>query len=149
MNNDSYRNSHLSKGSDYDSDLDLGNFDAYMVTHESKILAKTVQSLFPNKVPRYLDFACGTGRILSTVAQYAEASFGIDVSESMVSEAKQKSANTEFFITDLTSSQAPVADIDLITAFRFFGNAEQELRQSVLKALSGICLLYTSPSPRD
>jgi len=89
MNNVSYRNSHLRKGSDYDSDLDLGNFD-------------------------------------------------FDVSETMVAEAKQKSANTEFFITDLTSSQTPVTDVDLITAFRFFGNAEQELRQSVLNALSGI-----------
>ncbi len=139
MNNGSYRNSHLSKGSDYDADLSIGNFDSYMVSHESEILARVVQSIFPDKVPRYLDFACGTGRILSTVEPYTEESFGVDVSESMVSEAKNKCKKTVFHIADITSTPTPTIDnIDLATAFRFFGNAEQQLRVSVLDALSGI-----------
>lgn len=138
MNDSSYRKSHLAKGSDYDSDLSKGNFDSYMATHESRILKNIFLSLFPNKVERYLDFACGTGRIISAVEDLAETSIGIDVSESMVSQAREKCSKTEFFITDLTKNESPEKGFNLVTAFRFFGNAEQGLRVSVLKTLSEI-----------
>jgi len=138
MMQSSYRQSHLAKGSDYDSDLNLGNFDSYMVIHESRILKDVVKSLFPNKVGRYLDFACGTGRILSSIEKLAKTSIGFDVSESMVSEAKEKCTNSTFYITDVTKSAPPEDQFDLVTAFRFFGNAEQELRSSVLRTLSDV-----------
>ena len=138
MNDSSYRDSHIGKGGDYDVDLSKGNFDSYMMTHESKILENITRELFPNKIPKYLDFACGTGRITSLVEKHAKTSFGFDVSESMVSEARRKCNNTQFHIVDLTASEAPEKGFNLVTAFRFFGNAEQDLRHSVLKELSKV-----------
>lgn len=138
MSNSSYRSSHLAKGSDYDSDLRQGDFDSYMLTQENELLKSIVGALFPNKVPRYLDFACGTGRIISTVEKYAETSIGVDVSEAMVSEAKLKCDNSKFIIQDLTQTDFSEEKVNLATAFRFFGNAEQELRVSVLEKLSEV-----------
>lgn len=128
----------MTKGSDYDADLGIGNFDSYMVTHESRLLRDTVQALFPDKIGKYLDFACGTGRITASLEDLADVSIGFDVSESMVIQAKEKCNNTTFYITDITKAEPPVKRFDLVTAFRFFGNAEQELRKTVFKNIANI-----------
>ncbi|MEM7504679.1 MAG: class I SAM-dependent methyltransferase [Pseudomonadota bacterium] len=130
-----YRESHLSKGEDYDADLSRGNMDTYMTTCELRILKSVVPQLFPHKIPRYLDFACGTGRITEVVGAMAELSVGLDVSENMIGQARLKCPQTKFIIGDITQQDIDLEPVDAITAFRFFGNAQDELRIKVLAGL--------------
>ena len=131
-----YRNSHLDKGDGYDQSMSLGNFDSYMTGHHHRVLGKVIQSHFGGRVPRYLDFACGTGRITSFVEPFAEQSWAVDVSESMVRHARRKCARTTFVLGDATRDDLGLGEFDLVSAFRFFGNAQDELRSSALQALA-------------
>lgn len=107
-----------------------------MARRESEIIRRILPILFPSGIDRYLDFACGTGRVTSVVAPHANVSYGIDVSESMLSSAREKCDSTQFLLADITDSIPDVGPVDLITAFRFFGNAQDELRRSALSALA-------------
>lgn len=131
-----YRQSHLKKGADYDQDLASGDFNTYMAHREDELLRRFVPGLFPAKIPRYLDFACGTGRITSVMEQMAETSIGLDVSESMVAEARKRCQSTEFVLGDITSQSIDLEPVNCVTAFRFFGNAQDNLRTAVLEKLS-------------
>jgi SAM-dependent methyltransferase len=87
---------------------------------------------------RYLDFACGTGRVLSFVGAMFEAAVGVDVSESMLAVART-TCPYEAINADLTVQTVfESATFDLITAFRFFPNAEPALRQDAMQVLSGL-----------
>lgn len=130
-----YRKSHLDKGDEYDASLAAGDFDAYMTERESAILRALIPRLFPAGVPRYLDFACGTGRITSVIEPYARDSNGVDVSESMLAHARRRCTRSTFTVRDITRNPPTAGTFDLITAFRFFGNAQHELRREVLTAL--------------
>lgn len=132
----SYRESHVGKSEQYDRDLSEDAFDAYMARLEANFLHQFVPALFPVNVPQYLDFACGTGRITSLIETYAHSSYGVDVSESMQTIAKKKCSKTTFFLQDICDDPLPIAPADLVTAFRFFGNAEDELRFAALKAIN-------------
>ena len=62
-----YRDSHLAKGDTYDASIAAQPFDAYMAQHEEAWLRDVIPRLMP-RGGRYLDFACGTGRITAIVA---------------------------------------------------------------------------------
>jgi SAM-dependent methyltransferase len=83
----------------------------------------------------YLDFACGTGRVIAFMEQKATTSRGIDVSREMLDLARTKVRRSEMVCVDITSDAPPEATYDLITAFRFFLNTEPELRLRVMRAL--------------
>lgn len=86
--------------------------------------------------PKLLDFACGTGRILSFVSPMIDAVEGIDISEAMAVRARVACPETLVHVGDICSDPALVAGpYDLITAFRFILNAEPEVRLRVLQAL--------------
>ena len=131
-----YRESHLAKGADYDKALSQTVFDRYMAESERTLLTRIIPKLFPSKVPEYLDFACGTGRITQTVMEFAQRANGVDVSENMLAEARQKCPGVTFFECDITRNTLPIGPFDLITAFRFFGNAQDELRIAALNAIA-------------
>jgi SAM-dependent methyltransferase len=131
-----YRQSHVGKGADYDRDLAAGGFNSYMTAREAVLLPALVRALFPGAGPKYLDFACGTGRITSLVEPLARESRGVDVSESMVAEAIRKCPKTRFVIRDLTKEALDETDFDLATAFRFFGNAQDDLRRAAFLAIA-------------
>ena len=133
----SYRESHLDKGAIYDETLAESPFDDYMARREAEFLTRFVQQEFAGRVDRYLDFACGTGRILSTVAPYSAKSYGLDISDSMANKALEKCPETEFHIGDFTTQESPVEPVDLVTSFRFLGNAEPTLRRMALVAING------------
>lgn len=130
-----YRVSHLDKGKEYDGALAKSGFDAFMAGRERRIIGEVVRSLFPKKVPRYLDFACGTGRIVSAMEENSIESYGIDVSEKMLQEAREKCFKTNFLLRDISWEPLDLEPFDLITAFRFFGNAQDELRRVILKRI--------------
>ncbi len=130
-----YRTSHLDRGTDYDSRLATAPFDRYMMRQEPAIVAALVDRLFPDGVPRYLDFACGTGRMTALVEPRARESYAVDVSESMIAKARLKCPRTRFFITDVTRNPPDLEPMDLVTAFRFFANAQGELRDAAADAV--------------
>jgi SAM-dependent methyltransferase len=130
-----YRHSHFRDGTEYDAELDGNPLDAYMSRCEADVLARLVPRLFPSGVDRYLDFACGTGRITSQMEAIARQSFAIDVSPGMMAVARRRCARTDFIRCDITLEQPVIEPVQLITAFRFFGNAQQELRVAALRGL--------------
>jgi predicted TPR repeat methyltransferase len=131
-----YRRSHLQKGADYDHEISDGSFNSYMTERERVLVPAIVRELFPATGPKYLDFACGTGRITSLVEPLARESRGVDVSASMVAEAAKKCPRTRFVLRDITTQPLDETDFDLATAFRFFGNAQDDLRRAVFRAIS-------------
>ncbi len=86
----------------------------------------------------YLDFATGTGRILSFMEGLVDTATGIDISEAMVERASHKVVNARIICRDITRPDAPLeGQYDLITAFRFALNAEPPLRLAAFRALAG------------
>ena len=149
-----YRLSHLERGGSYDALLAETPFDAYMAEWERRHLLNIVRQAFPNGVPRYLDFACGTGRVTSTVAPLCKQSVGVDISPSMIDVAKQKLPATSFHLCDLTQHELDLGVFDLITSFRFFGNAQDDLRDKALRAIvarlapGGTLIINSHRNPR-
>ena len=131
-----YRAVHLEKGARYDANLAESPFDAYMAAWERKHLPTLIRRFYPQGPQRYLDFACGTGRITEQVAALSNASAAVDISPTMIEEARKKCPNTQFHLADLTQDDPDLGQFDLITSFRFFGNAQDELRDSALKAIT-------------
>jgi len=82
-----------------------------------------------------LDFACGTGRIINFLEKSFNKSTGIDISGNMLNIAC-KSCNKSIFIQgDVTEGDFITSNTsyDVVTAFRFFLNAQPVLRQKVLE----------------
>lgn len=133
-----YRDSHLHRGRSYDGNLAANPFDAYMADLERRHLNEIVPKLFPSGVPRYLDFACGTARITQTVAPFAKEAIGIDISLSMLEQARKRCPNVHFIQADVTQTKPDIGGFDLATSFRFFGNAQPALRTSALQVLADL-----------
>lgn len=85
-----------------------------------------------------LDFACGSGRW----TQYLESKFGesvgVDVSREMIRYARKKCSGTEFIVADITKEADIRDEFDVITAFRFYKNAEDELREAATEELADL-----------
>lgn len=82
---------------------------------------------------RYLDFACGTGRILSQGARYFAVPTGIDVSGEMLARAARRVPEAKLHCIDVTREESGhLGPYDCVTLFRFIRNAEPELRHQVL-----------------
>jgi SAM-dependent methyltransferase len=156
-----YRESHVGKtGRSYDSDLDDDDHNSYMARREAAILNTIVSTYLPNsKHARYLDFACGSGRVLSQLAGRFAKTVAVDVSESMVEAARQKTQarglTVDFNLLDITQEPLDHDPFDLVTAFRFFGNAQGQLRREVLAALrplvkpDGMLVINNHRNPRS
>jgi len=130
-----YRTCHLARGPDYDQALADSPFDAFMCEREAWILAGILAERFPDGVDRYLDFACGTGRIATIVSHFADQTVGIDLSPSIVAIASRKLPHAQFVVADITRSLPALEPFDLVTAFRFVGNAQDDLREAALHGL--------------
>lgn len=130
-----YAQSHQSKGKDYHNRFSKWHGRAMMQALESTFIINTIEN---KKIFQYLDFACGTGRILDITASYSDSTFALDVSQSMLEVAKSRHDKCNFLCKDFREGIEEIENIkfDLITAFRFFPNAERNLRISALKYLS-------------
>jgi SAM-dependent methyltransferase len=137
MDTQDYRLSHLSKGDDYHSIFHEQPFTAMLWRSEQRELSAIVKRYFPVTPPTHLDFACGTGRIINHLAPLVSDSLGIDVSESMLRTARRNNPELEFVLGDITREHIiPDRKFDLVTAFRFFPNAQPQLRDEVVAALA-------------
>ena len=131
----SYRVSHLEKGIDYDSRFKTIRHRRLMWALERKVLDDIVPAYLSGDV-HHLDFACGTGRILWHLARHVKTAIGVDVSEKMLSVARENAPHAELIRQDITQYDV-LGDrqFNLITAFRFFPNAEAALRKSAMKSI--------------
>jgi SAM-dependent methyltransferase len=93
----------------------------------------------PHFVPRrenYLDFACGTGRLLSLVAPAFSKAAGLDVSQEMLTRAASKQQAVQLYCRDVGVDPSPLEEpVDLVTVFRFVLNADPDDRTAALRWL--------------
>ncbi len=133
----SYRDSHKTKGRDYDQLFIDAPHTAMLWELEKRILDEIVARLGERGSPlEYLDFACGTGRILGYLEDRVDRAVGIDVSASMLEVARSSAKKAEIVEGDITHEDVlGEQKFDLVTAFRFFPNAEPSLRVDAMKRL--------------
>lgn len=134
-----YIESHKEQGygSKYDRLYRSGSYENKIWCLEKEIILNKI--LKNKKIKKYIDFACGTGRLISVLENYSLESIGIDVSESMLEEARKKlkkSSLIEINVLEDNSMDEKFKESDLITAFRFFLNAEPQLRTQAINKLS-------------
>ncbi len=117
---------------------------------EQAALDDVLQRDFGGRAIRALDFACGTGRIAAFLEQRQAIGACVDLSPAMLAHARQKICRFELIEADLTRDDV-LGDrsFDLITAFRFFPNAQPELRREALQVLvrhmaPGGCLVFNN-----
>jgi SAM-dependent methyltransferase len=136
---DDYRSSHLSqeKGIRY-HDAFLNDPYRRMVWQMEQGTLDNILSTFLRGAEIYhLDFACGTGRILSYLKCRAQNTVGVDLSPVMLDVARKNNREVEIIEGDLTRNDVlGQRRFNLITAFRFFPNAEDSLRQEAMKILA-------------
>lgn len=74
---------------------------------------------------RLLNFACGTGRILSFAESQVDQSDGVDRSAAMLERAARKCRTSRLLLGDIVTDPGLANErYDVITAFRFLLNAE-------------------------
>ena len=132
----SYRESHKHKGADYHRTFEEMPHRRMVWQLEKGVLVKIIDRFFSGSKPDHLDFASGTGRVLAHLSEYVNSSTAVDISDSMLGVAKTHMPDARFLLGDITREDLLKTDtFDLITAFRFFPNAEEELRMEVLAEL--------------
>ena len=135
----SYRESHKyqGKGAEYEAYYQNKAWQRFLWSREQQIILRILDKYFTGRDVHLLDFACGTGRITEFLENRVKTSTGIDVSGSMLAVAKEKLKRTEIIETDITAENVlKPRKFNLITAFRFFLNAEPELRSAAIKAIA-------------
>jgi SAM-dependent methyltransferase len=134
-----YAERHKARGSDYDETFspEVNPYRAMVWRLEQRALDGILRDyLVPGKIA-HLDFACGTGRILGHLLGKVGSATGVDVSSSMMEVAQKVAPEAELIEADLTQDDVlGERRFDLITAFRFFPNAESDLRQAVFRVLA-------------
>ena len=133
-----YRDSHLApdKGASYHRMFSENSYRK-MVWHIERDFLDHILKAYPEGKPvRHLDFACGTGRILSHLMDRVDTSVGVDLSPSMLEVARRNLANVVLHEADITCNDVlGNQTFSLITAFRFFPNAEPQLRRDAMRSL--------------
>ncbi|HEY8648540.1 MAG TPA: methyltransferase domain-containing protein [Candidatus Limnocylindria bacterium] len=85
---------------------------------------------------KYLDFACGTGRVISAVEDLTTDAIGVDISPLMLARAAER-VRSRLICGDILADPKLVdRDYDVITAFRFFLNTEPEMRLAIMRDLA-------------
>lgn len=147
-----YRESHKTegKGAAYDQMYETNPWERFLWTREQRILCRILDEHFRGRDIHLLDFACGTGRLTSFLEDRVSSAVGVDVSSSMLEMAQKKLKRTELVQADLTRENVfQGRKFNLITAFRFFLNAESALRTSAMRAIVPLladdgCLVFNN-----
>ncbi len=135
----SYKESHkyATKGAEYEEHYEKQPWDRFLWSREQEIILQILGKYFAGREIHLLDFACGTGRIAGFLEDRVTTSTGIDVSDSMLAIAGKKLHRTEIVNADITEENIlKPKKFNLITAFRFFLNAEPDLRTAAMRAVA-------------
>lgn len=132
-----YRSSHLDARcpAEFDGHYITGHGHLYWNHFERPYLEKLFARLGREYPGRYLDFACGTGRIMALASPHFSEVVGIDVSEAMLSEARQRVPGARLLQADVLTEPVDVGSFRVISLFRFILSAEDHLREGVLRWL--------------
>jgi SAM-dependent methyltransferase len=131
----SYRFSHMARGADYARAFVDRKYLAVLWELERRVLDEAIP-VGRSSGLAYLDFACGTGRVLRHLEDRVQRAVGVDVSASMLFIAEEVVRRAQLVQADLTREPAFQPEtFDVVTAFRFFPNAEPELRMEALRAI--------------
>lgn len=137
----SYRDSHkyAEKGAEYEAYYQERPWQRFLWSREQQVLLKILEKYFAGKDVHLLDFACGTGRVTGFLEGRVKTCTAVDVSQSMLAIARERLTRTELIEADITVNDV-LKDrrFNLITAFRFFVNAEPGLRTAAIRALAGL-----------
>lgn len=122
----------------YDENVYSSRSFGTLITQVERDFLRRVLERFPKPSQiNYLDFACGSGRVVTFMEDFVGHARGIDVAEPMLEIARQKARKAELVCRDITDPAAAVEDrYDLITSFRLFLNAEPGLRAAAMRAAS-------------
>jgi predicted TPR repeat methyltransferase len=134
-----YRESHkgTAKAKDYDYGAYHGRYRSLVWAWEQQILKQILKSYYSGRESHLLDFACGTGRIIGFLQGQVTTTTGVDVSKSMLQIARQKILQSELILGDLTRENIlGNRRFNLITAFRFFLNAQPSLRREAMQTIA-------------
>jgi len=133
-----YRDSHkyVEKGAEYEAYYETQAWQRFLWSREREVILRILEKYLAGKDIHLLDFACGTGRVTSFLENRVTTSTGVDVSSSMLAIARAKLKRTEIVKADITTENVLRGrTFNLITAFRFFLNAEPELRYAAIRAI--------------
>ena len=147
-----YRESHKyeTKGAEYETYYQNKAWQRFLWSREQEVILRILEKYFAGRDVHLLDFACGTGRITEFLENRVKTSTGVDVSGSMLAIAREKLKRTEIIEADITAENVlKPRKFNLITAFRFFLNAEPELRLAAMETLTELldedgCLVFNN-----
>jgi SAM-dependent methyltransferase len=134
-----YTDRHKGRGAEYHETFspEVNPYRAMAWRLEQRVLDGVLREHLKGRAFTHLDFACGTGRILEYFAKHPATTTGVDVSASMMEVARSVAPKAELVEADLTENDVlGTRRFDLITAFRFFPNAEADLRRSIFSVLA-------------
>jgi SAM-dependent methyltransferase len=137
----SYAQQHFVEGVEeaYDGVYEPSTYDSFIWNLQRPFVRRTLEAVRArNGRLSYLDFACGTGRIIAAVDDLTTTAVGVDISPLMLSRAAHRvSASTTLREGDLLASPELVdRAYDAVTAFRFFANTEANLRLPIMSELA-------------
>lgn len=147
-----YRMSHQDEAhaASYDAGFLENRHRAIMWELEQAALDDVLQRCFEGRRIEVLDFACGTARIAAFLESRGASGIGVDVSAAMLAFGRRKVCRFQLVEADLTREDLlGERTFDLVTAFRFFPNAEPALRHEALQVLvrhmaPGACLVFNN-----
>ena len=124
---------------DYESkEYGAGSYASSIWNWQRPVVEKTLADFRQqsSRPIRLLDFACGTGRVISALENQVDTAVGIDISENMVAVARGKCRAAQLRVGDILAQPELLGkNYDVITAFRFLLNVEPELRAKILRRL--------------
>jgi SAM-dependent methyltransferase len=124
-------------GEPYDRSLE-NPFELAIFQLEHGILLELFRRLrASDPATRYLDFACGTGRILAVFKDVIHSKVGVDTSPGQLDVARQKVPDAELLCGNVVTTPELLGErqFDLITSFRLLLNLEPANRAPILRAL--------------
>lgn len=115
-----------------------GSSDAMIWGMELQLLFKLLTKFCPDfSDAKTMDFACGTGRILSCLDGKVGTLVGVDISRQMLDQAKKNVPNVPTMCLDLNEEPEKIpAGQDIITLFRFILMADPDLREDCMALLA-------------
>jgi SAM-dependent methyltransferase len=135
-----YRTSHLDPDCPrrFDGHYVYGHGKLYWEHFERPYLEGLFARLGRQAPGRYLDFACGTGRIMQLAAPHFAETVGIDVSQPMLDEARRRVPAARLICADVLEQPVSVGTFRVVSLFRFFLAAQHDLRAGVLRWLRDV-----------